>query len=183
MGARRRGRLLAFCAGALAPRLARTSVAETTVFEVTTVRGAGALAAPVLVDVDAGCLDGAGIARRFGDRCVTLEADALATCAALANCVAVQCLPAAAFSDLPDRVGLDAAGAAVGASAATLALLLMDILSVVVSVASVEAGWNGVNYARTGLTDGLRGLLCCLSGVSAGVICRRYYILADESDP
>ncbi|KAH8060460.1 hypothetical protein JL722_4556 [Aureococcus anophagefferens] len=111
MGARRWGRL-AFCAGALAPRLARTSVAETTVFEVTTVRGAGALAAPVLVDVDAGCLDGAGIARRFGDRCVTLEADALATCAALANCVAVQCLPAAAFSDLPDRVGLDAAGAA-----------------------------------------------------------------------
>ena len=122
MGARRRGRLLAFCAGALAPRLARTSVAETTVFEVTTVRGAGALAAPVLVDVDAGCLDGAGIARRFGDRCVTLEADALATCAALANCVAVQCLPADAFADLPDRVGLDAAGAAVGASAATLAL-------------------------------------------------------------
>ena len=33
MGARRRGRLLAFCAGALAPRLARTSVAETTVFD------------------------------------------------------------------------------------------------------------------------------------------------------
>ena len=65
----------------------------------------------------------------------------------------------------------------------TWVLLLMDILSVVVSVASVEAGWNGVNYARTGLTDGLRGLLCCLSGVSAGVICRRYYILADESDP
>ncbi|KAK7231842.1 hypothetical protein SO694_00082127 [Aureococcus anophagefferens] len=123
MGARRWGRLLAFCAGALAPRLARTSVAETTVFEVTTVRGAGALAAPVLVDVDAGCLDGAGIARRFGDRCVTLEADALATCAALANCVAVQCLPAAAFSDLPDRgVGLDAAGAAVSGVGATLAL-------------------------------------------------------------
>ncbi|KAH8054940.1 hypothetical protein JL721_10357 [Aureococcus anophagefferens] len=145
MGARRRGRLLAFCAGALAPRLARTSVAETTVFEVTTVRGAGALAAPVLVDVDAGCLDGAGISRRFGDRCVTLEADALATCAALANCVAVQCLPAAAFSDLPDRVGLDAAGAAVGASAATLAL------AAAAAAGDPAGGLNAMDFAVNNL--------------------------------
>ena len=48
--------------------------------------------------------------------------DALLTCALLSNCVAVQCLPAANFVDVPDRIGLDASGVAIGASEATLGL-------------------------------------------------------------
>ena len=104
------------------PSLSAAPFAETKVFEIRTVEGAGALAGPILRDLEAGCIDSVGVLRRFGERCVAFEADALLTCALLSNCVAVQCLPAANFVDVPDRIGLDASGAAVGASEATLGL-------------------------------------------------------------
>ena len=104
------------------PSLSAAPFAETKVFEIRTVEGAGALAGPILRDLEAGCIDSVGVLRRFGERCVAFEADALLTCALLSNCVAVQCLPAANFVDVPDRIGLDASGEAIGASEATLGL-------------------------------------------------------------
>ena len=62
----------------------------------------------------------------------------------------------------------------------TWVLLLLDLASVVVAVASVETSWNGVHYRPTVGSEALRALLCALSLASAGVIVKRFWILEVE---
>jgi hypothetical protein len=93
--------------------------ADTQVFELTQHAHVGLLDHAVVRDEAAGCLDSPGITRRYGDRCVTQEADAITTCLKLANCLAVTCLPLSTFADVPDKIGFDDEGLPIGAQAAT----------------------------------------------------------------
>lgn len=107
---------LALVAGAV-----EAQFAETKVFHIVSVSQRGLPGAPVVRDRKAGCLEGTpGVVARYGDRCVAYEADAVETCAKLANCAAVACLPRSTFSGTsPDPVGLDRDGSQVGASTST----------------------------------------------------------------
>ena len=96
--------------------------ADTRVFELGSSSKTNMLADAVVRDEAAGCLESPGISRRYGDRCVAQEADAVDTCLKLSNCLAFTCLPSVSFRDLPDKIGIDDEGLPIGAQAATIKL-------------------------------------------------------------
>ena len=96
--------------------------ADTRVFELSSSSKTNMLADAVVRDEAAGCLESPGISRRYGDRCVAQEADAVETCLKLSNCLAFTCLPSVSFRDLPDKIGIDDEGLPIGAQAATIKL-------------------------------------------------------------
>ena len=96
--------------------------ADTRVFELSSSSKTNMLADSVVRDEAAGCLESPGISRRYGDRCVAQEADAVETCLKLSNCLAFTCLPSVSFRDLPDKIGIDDEGLPIGAQAATIKL-------------------------------------------------------------